>query len=138
MTEYEIIYLFSEYLNRTWEVMQFWASVSFGLIALSHLGARYLNALATVIVSAFYIAFTLFVMNILRINGIVGNGFLTELSSLKTLGPGAQKIIATAPTSLEMTAIITTFFGLFLGSLVFLWLSFWRAHKAKQPATVPN
>ena len=129
MTEYEIVYLSSEYLNRTWEVMQFWASVSFGFIALSHLGAKHLSWLTTCIVTTLYIVFTLFVMNIFRVNGEVGDGFLTELKALENLGPGAQAIVASAPTALGMAAIISTFFGLFIASVAFLWLSFWRVRK---------
>ena len=136
MSEYEIVYLASEYLNRTWDVMQFWASVSFGLIALSHLGARHLNILIASLVSLLYIGFTLFVMNMLRVNGAVVTGFLTQLKDLPEagtpLGAGALAIISTAPNPLQMAAIVLAFFGLFLGSLVFLWFSVLRARKAAQ------
>lgn len=133
MTEYEIAYLASEYINRTWSVMQFWASVSFGLIALSHLGQRHLNLFATLMVSFLYLGFTLFVMNILRVNGAVVSGFLLQLEALAdtpvAIGPGARAIIDTAPGSLEMTAIIMTFSGLFVGALIFLWVSYYHSHK---------
>lgn len=137
VTEYEIVYLTSEYINRTWSVMQFWASVSFGLIALSHLGQRHLNFFATLIVSVLYLGFTLFVMNILRINGVVVSGFLNDLEALKgedgSMGAGALAIMETAPGTLELAAIVTTFWGLFVGSLIFLWVSYihFRKNNAK-------
>lgn len=134
MTEYEIVYLTSEYVNRTWEVMQFWASVSFGIIALSHLGARYLNLVMTLIVSLLYIGFTLFVVNILRVNGEVVSGFLLDLQSKTAsagLSEGTQAIVDTAPNNLQMAAIVVTFIGFFLGSLFFLWFSYLRARKIR-------
>jgi len=87
MTEYERIYLASDYLNRTWGVMQFWASISFGLIAVAHFSSKHLTTLATPGLTILYIAFTLFVLSILKLNGYVVDGFLQDLRYLQ--GGGA-------------------------------------------------
>lgn len=133
MNEYETVYLFSEYINRTWAVMQFWASVSFGLIALAHFASKHLNILLTAIVSILYAAFSFYVMLILRVSGIVSNAFLADLRVLaaepESLSLGAQAILSSAPPAAQDAIIIAAYFGVFIGALSYLWISVFRARR---------
>lgn len=63
--------------------MQFLASISFGLIALSHFASKHLNLLMTCELTILLIAFTVFVITILKLNGSVVDGFGLTLPTLK-------------------------------------------------------
>ncbi|MDO3385489.1 hypothetical protein QWI17_06500 [Gilvimarinus sp. SDUM040013] len=138
MSEYETVYLFSEYINRTWAVMQFWASVSFGLIALAHFASKHLNVFLTLLVSVLYAAFSVYVMVILRVSGVVADGFLAQLQVMvdasDSVNLGTQAILASAPTAMQNAIIVSSFFGVFVGALLYLWVSVVRTHR-KQHAT---
>lgn len=138
MSEYETVYLFSEYINRTWTVMQFWASVSFGLIALAHFASKQLNLLLAFLVSTLYVAFSLYVMMILRLSGTVADGFLVQLQSLQSadnpLGPGAQAVLASDLTPLQDAIIVVSFFGVFIGALTYLWVNVIRVRRQANAA----
>lgn len=129
MTEYELIYLSSEQLNRTWSLLQFWASISFGLIAVSHFANKHLNLAMILTLTVLYLAFTGFIASIIGLNEHVVEGFLEELANKATLSKGAQNLITSAPGGGKMIFIFTAFFGTFLGVICFLWYSYWLVIK---------
>lgn len=133
MTEYEISFLISEYVNRQWGVMQFWASVSFGLMAVSHISAKHLNMMMVVVISILYVMFSLFVLNILKMSGAVVGGYIADLQALATTESlrtlGADMVIKTRPNSGQMMVIMFTYFGTFSTSLLFLWGAFFLAKR---------
>ncbi|MDN4501903.1 hypothetical protein QX776_05795 [Alteromonadaceae bacterium BrNp21-10] len=133
MSEDLIIELMNEYLNRTWSIMQFWASVSFGLIAVSHLAVKHLNVLMAIIISLLYSSFTLFVVSILSLNISVVNGFIQDLQNMLDAGTlvtqGALSVINNDTGVLQMVAIFTAFLGTFFGTLFFLWYSYAKNNK---------
>ena len=130
MTEYEIADLMIEHVNRIWDVMQFWASISFGLIALCHVAAKRLTVTICLILSMLYISFSIFSFNIQVMNDIIINSYMNDLSILlaqeKLSTTGAQALINTDPTELEMLAIRFVSIGTFLSSLFFLWYSYFK------------
>ncbi len=143
MSEYELVYLASEYINRTWQLLQFWASVSFGLLAVSYLAAKHLNLAMAVVLTLLYCSFTLFIMTMLGLNGEVVDGFITDLAALDSTdkgsaltSQGAQKIVTTSPGPLPMALIVSAFFGTFVSTLYFLWRSFLSTHKTQNPETL--
>ena len=128
MSEDLIIDLMNEYLNRTWSIMQFWVSVSFGMIAVSHLAAKHLNWTMAVIISVLYSAFTVFVISILGVNERVVDGFMTDLATKHEAGTlitkGALNVLQSDPSGLQIMSITVAFMGTFFGTLLFLWYSF--------------
>ncbi len=60
MTEAEISYQLSEYLNRIWDMQQWWASISIGVLVMAHLASRPLNLLLVAISLGLYTSYTLY------------------------------------------------------------------------------
>lgn len=133
MSEYELIYLASEYINRTWNLLQFWASVSFGLIAVSHIASRHLTWAMVSIVSLLYVSFSIFVMSMISLNEKVVDGFLMDLEVLLEAGTlstrGAEAIISFDPNLVQRLAIMGASIGTCISTLFFLWYCFIRARR---------
>ena len=136
MSEYELVYLISEYVNRNWLVIQVWAGVSFGLVAISHFSTKHLNTVLVAAISVLYICFSIFSMSIFKANGHVVSGFIMDLVNATnngvTLTNGAQRIISAKPGYIAMPSILIAFFGTFIGSLVFLWWSFIKSSRTSR------
>lgn len=136
MTEYEIAFLISEYVNRQWDVMQFWASISFGLMAASHVAAKHLNLLAAVVISVLYISFSIFVLNILKMNGIIVNGYIGDFKTMIDAGSlstiGAKMTVSVQPGAVSLLVISFAYIGTFAASLAFLWGTYILAHRKKR------
>lgn len=128
MSEDLIIELMNEYLNRTWSIMQFWVSVSFGLIAVSHLAVKHLHLVMAVVVSILYSAFTIFVISILGLNSEVVSGFIADLAAMNEAGTlmtkGALRVVQNDPGRLQVMSIVIAFMGTFFGTLFFMWYSY--------------
>jgi hypothetical protein len=60
MTEAEIAFQVSEYLNRVWSMQQWWASVSIGVLVMAHLASDKLNLFLVFISLALYTIYTLY------------------------------------------------------------------------------
>ena len=60
MTEAEIAYMVSEYLDRVWSMQQWWASVSIGVLVMAHLASDKLNLLLVCISLGLYTTYTLY------------------------------------------------------------------------------
>ena len=135
MTEYEIAYFISEHVNRIWDVMQYWSSISFGLIALCHVAAKRITLPICIILSILYISFSIFSFNIQVMNDFITHQYMDDLRALLTQGnlatAGAQALINTDPTELQMLAIRFVSIGTFISSLFFLWYSYFSNRKVK-------
>lgn len=66
MTEAEIVYQLSEAANRSWSLLQWWVSISFGLLVVAHVASEKLNAFLLLMVITLYVSFSLLVGNIWR------------------------------------------------------------------------
>lgn len=130
MTEYEIAALISEHVDRIWDVMQYWSSISFGLIALCHVAEKKITLPVCIILSILYITFSMFSYNIQALNDTIINSYMNDLSVLlaqeKLMTTGAQAIITTDPTELQMLTIRFVSIGTFISSLFFLWYSYFK------------
>jgi hypothetical protein len=135
VSEYEIVYMANEYINRTWEILQVWAGISFGLIAITHFSSKYINLSVVLTASILYVAFSFFAMTIFRTNGEVVDGFLNDLVALEASGIqlsiGSQAVLSEKPGGAAMLSIIAVFFSTFFASLVFLWWSYLSGLKRK-------
>ena len=65
MRESEIIELIQLVLGQQVQMLQWWASMSFALVALAHFGKKNLNLTIVITVSILYVGFTLFVLGVL-------------------------------------------------------------------------
>ena len=66
MNEFEIFQLLAVHVERVWSDIQFWTSVSFGLLIAAHLAAANVSRSVLVVVLALYILFTISVMPAIR------------------------------------------------------------------------
>lgn len=123
MTGFEISYLLSEELNRMWDIMQFWVSITFGLIAMSHIAHRHLNVILVGAVSLLYLMFSLFIFRVTYFNLQVVRGHLQDLQAVNhPLSYGQQLFIQHFPTKVEIgVGVAFAFFGLLTCVLLFLW-----------------
>ena len=72
MTEAELLMIASEALDRMWSLMQWWASVSFGLLVVAHIASHRIGAYLAILVPVLYTCFSFGVVAIIRRNlGIV-------------------------------------------------------------------
>ncbi|UTF58944.1 hypothetical protein [Gilvimarinus sp. DA14] len=132
MQEYEYVYLASEYINRSWNILQFWVSITFGLLAIAQLAIRHLNAGFLIIITFLYIDFSFFTARLIRFNGDVVKGFVAELEALADLSLGTMAFINEAPGSLEIALTLSSvFYALFIGTVVFCWYSYVRLVKER-------
>ncbi|UTF58656.1 hypothetical protein [Gilvimarinus sp. DA14] len=124
MTEFEISYLTSESLDRMWDIMQFWVSITFGLIAMSHIARRHLNIILVGAVSLLYLLFSLFVFRVIYFNLKVMQGHLIDLRELgeQNLSSAQRYFIEYFPSEFEIgVGVLFAFVGLLVCVLLFLW-----------------
>ncbi|MDO3388482.1 hypothetical protein QWI17_21730 [Gilvimarinus sp. SDUM040013] len=133
MTEFEISYLTGEELNRMWDIMQFWVSITFGLIAMSHIARRHLNVLLVGAVSVLYLLFSVFIFRVTYFNLQVLKGHLLDLHDFgaNNLSAGQRHFIEYFPSSLEIgLGVMFAFVGLLICVLLFLWHNTIEQNKA--------
>ena len=123
MSEYEIMYLLSESINRMWEVLQFWSGVSFGYMALSYVAARHLNIYLVAFLSILYVAFTLNMLGIMQLNRTVELGYITDLQALAEIGSlqsQASIIFLKEEANINVIPAMVAVYGTFVGALFYL------------------
>lgn len=86
MTEAEIAFQVSEYLDRVWSMQQWWASVSIGVLVMAHLAAEKLNLFLVCISLALYTTYTLYMQQMSRENVETVFALLRDLEVLVDSG----------------------------------------------------
>ena len=72
MTEAELLMFASEAIDRLWSLLQWWASISFGLLLVAHIASSRIGAYLAVLVPLLYTCFSFGVVTMIRRNlGIV-------------------------------------------------------------------
>ena len=111
MTEAEIVFQYSEYVNRVWSLLQWWGSVSLGLIALAHLASDRLNSILLFAILSLYTSYSILLMVMLSVNvtamglliedltrlaneGVAIGNYASNLIEADTLGPILGLIVA--------------------------------------------
>ena len=132
MPDLPLVAEFREALSSTVAQLQWWASVSFGLIALAHFGRKHLTLMVAICLSAAYLMFTLFAFVNAAFLGRIMAGTLTELSALRdsrnisAVGLALLKIDELG--RLNGIVMIVCIAVTFLGTLTFLWYAY-RKHS---------
>lgn len=123
MTEADITYQISEILNRLWDLQQWWASVSFGVLIVAYLAGEKLSGILVSILLLLYTVYSVYMWELLGVNS---NAFLAYLSDLQYLSDSGVKLSAGAKayllplrisSFLAPAALLGTFFSVFIYTL---------------------
>ena len=128
MTEYDLIYLASEYNDIVMGLLQVWLSISFGLVAVAYFASHKLNSVLLVVLNFLYISSTIFIFIALSRNIGIQASFSTELSLLAEqteLSVPGNLISQGIPLVTTVFALISEF-GTFIGCIFFLNYSFFK------------
>ena len=133
MIEYDTMYLVTETLDQTWSHLQFWSSVSFGYLVLSHAAGKSLNIPIIVVISVLYIAFTFQTLETLTIYGDLIAGYREDLVTLqgsKGLHSEAAKVwVENSRTGSATLAMTIALFGTFLAAIFYLPYCYYRGTR---------
>ena len=118
MSEYEMVFMLSELVNRIWLILQVWMGLAIGYIALSHLyGAKLGLPRVVALTCLFMLATAMFFSTILvSFQGIEGyHAELLLLGKEQRLAAGTQAILESRTTNIGTTWLlpvsgIVTFF----------------------------
>lgn len=86
MSEAEILEQLFSVFDRYWFIVQWWASVSFGLIMIAYFAAEKLSALLLGTVLGLYFIYSGWVYMLLVYNVEIAQGLLTDLNAMSTAG----------------------------------------------------
>jgi hypothetical protein len=134
LSEAEIVEQLFSMFDRYWVIVQWWASVSFGLIMVAHFASDKIGPFLLVTVIGLYGIYSLWVFFLLGYNIAIGMGMLEDLDSLSSAGllksQGARVVLehpfATYGTWVGMFALPATFFSC-IGYLIY---AFFHARKS--------
>ncbi|WP_020207815.1 hypothetical protein [Gilvimarinus chinensis] len=134
MEEYEFVYISSEYINRSWDILQFWVGITFGLLAISQLAVRRLNAWLLLLITLLYIDFSILTARLLKYNREIVSSYMADLNHLPELSAGTRQFLMEAPRPLELSLTLSVaYYALFIGTVIFCWYSYLRLRVAKKP-----
>ncbi|MEZ5572256.1 MAG: hypothetical protein R3E64_09545 [Halioglobus sp.] len=130
MSEAEILEQLFSVFDRYWFIVQWWASVSFGLIMVAYFAAERLSALILGTVLALYLIYSGWVYMLLVYNIDIASGLMADLSSLNSVGElksqGARNALenpfVTYGTWLGNIALPSTFFAC-IGYLLYAYFN---------------
>jgi hypothetical protein len=137
MTEFEFVQTFNSAFEQAWNSLQWWASISVGLIALASIATRKLTLAMVVVISILYAMFTAYsVVNIEVMSNKVAAGALGELFQLReagTLTDVGLNLTDWAQSRARLGGILyrICLYGMFGGTLAYLWWSFRRGSKVR-------
>ncbi|MAT93216.1 MAG: hypothetical protein CME59_11510 [Halioglobus sp.] len=135
MSEAEILeHLFSIY-DRYWTIVQWWASVSFGVIMIAYFAADKLRAILLITVLALYVIYSAWVFMLLMYNVDIAYGLFEDLGALSRTGEletqGARVALENSfvnyGTRLGMVALPATF----LACIGYLLYAYSQVRKSK-------
>lgn len=110
MSEADIIYQISEVLNRMWDLQQWWASVSFGVLVAAYLVGKHLNGFLISILLLLYSVYSLYMWELLGTNADVYVAFVDDLQGISesgvTLSSGASTYLSPPTMSYFLVPIV--------------------------------
>lgn len=101
MSEAELVYQYGENANAIWSLLQWWVSVSFGVLALAHFTGKHINLAFLLGIASLYSVFSLilflFVGTIVQIQaGVLSS--LTQLGASEGISDTGSAVLAAAGT----------------------------------------
>jgi Ca2+/Na+ antiporter len=139
MYELALVETMREAFGEIWSSLQWWASVSFGLIAVASLGRDRLNLLVTIGLTALYSLFTVYTLGNGSLMIAEATGAIQELAALRDSG----ELSAVGALTLQQYEnpwaglnFSFVFFGCFVatyvGSVAYLWYSYRKMSRSAQ------
>ncbi len=129
MSEAEIAYQMSEYLNRIWTMQQWWASISLAVLVMAHLASARLNLFLVLISLALYTSYTLYMAQMMRANIETVYALASDLEVLINSGAvnsnNAREMISIKHSNPFLYYL--TFGGTYLSVCAYLLYSYFKA-----------
>ena len=124
MNEFQLVETYREGFVAVWAQLQWWASISFGLLTLASFGRKHLSLHVTIGLSVLYVTYTFFsLMNSYALL-ITIVGAVAELGTLENLSIVGTNIINTTDIRiLNSLAGMVCFLVTTCGTLAYLWHS---------------
>jgi hypothetical protein len=133
MSEYEILDLMTKTEDQRFNLIQWWASVTFGVIVLSHFAGRKLNLFLVLLVVLLYVGFTLFVADLFFGNLTQAALHREDLAAMQALGMPlsevSRQILGENPQVLRGIGFYVAVIGAFVGSISYLVYAFVRSGR---------
>jgi hypothetical protein len=86
MIEADITYQISDILNRLWDLQQWWASVSFGVLVVAYLVGKQMNGVLVCILLLLYIIYSVYMWDLLGVNAKILFAYIGDLQKLSDSG----------------------------------------------------
>jgi hypothetical protein len=129
MDEFQLVETYREGWAVLWGQMQWWASVSFGLLALASFGRKHLSFGVAIGLTTLYSLFSIFCYINFQVIVVSVSGAIAELETLEDITYAGQNILdAQNVSSINGLFFYACFLATFCGSLAYLWHSY---HKNK-------
>ena len=132
MDEFQLVETYREGFAVQWAQLQWWASVSFGLLALASFGRKHLSLAVTIGLSTLYLLFSVFsVINVYAMVVTIA-ATIPELNALGDISTVGESIVDSTRVRITNALVGTAcFLATFCGTLTYLWYSY---RKNKQAA----
>ncbi|MBT4518975.1 MAG: hypothetical protein HOC23_03130 [Halieaceae bacterium] len=132
MTEAELLSLLSEAIDRVWALLQWWASISFGLLLVAHLAGEKLNRFLVILLASLYCGFTGLIYGMVLKNSGAAEATYIDLEALAAantpITATAQFLLQNQSQTLEFL-LPMTMIGTFAGTLGYLFYCY-RENRA--------
>jgi hypothetical protein len=86
MTEAELIFQIAELIDRLWNLQQWWASISFGVLIVAHIGSNQLNIFLVAVILFLYTIYSVFMLDLLGHNFDIYIAFVADLQRMSDSG----------------------------------------------------
>jgi len=132
MDEFQLVETYREGFAVLWAQLQWWASVSFGLLALASFGRKHMTLAVTIGLSTLYVLFSVFcAVNVLAMTGHIVAA-VAELSTLEGVSDVGKSISGSVRIG-QLNGLVASacFLATACGTLTYLWHAY---HKNKPTA----
>lgn len=135
MSEYEILYLTNLTEDQRFNLLQWWAGVTFAVIAVSHFARKELNLFFVALIVLLYVGFSLFVAPLFFANMDQAARFRQDLQSLQesgaVLSAVSLDIISGGPNLIQATGFYIAGVGAFCGSISYVIYSYVKMRRPR-------
>ncbi len=133
MNEYELAYLLSEAAGRIWTLINLWAGITLGYLAIANFGVERLTLAKVLVLSLLYVSFTLTILEYFVLNASVMAGYhsdLRELGANIELSSGTMAWLVAREESASSGHMMTfSVLVTFLVAVFYLPYSYWKLKR---------
>ena len=133
MNEFQLVETFRESWAVVWSQLQWWASVSFGLLALASFGRKHLSLAVTIGLTTLYALFSVFCVLNIRVIAASVAGSIDALETLESVTYVGQRILdARNLQDINGLFALVCFLTTLCGTLAYLWHSYRRNKRVER------